>query len=88
MLQVALKPGAPLSLADFEEELRRRFAKRFPDAQFSFEPGDIVSRIMNFGAPTPVEVAVAGPDFAATRAYAGKVRAELATIPSLARSDD
>jgi multidrug efflux pump subunit AcrB len=38
---------------------------------------------MNFGAPTPVEVAVIGPDFAATRAYASKVRNELATIPEL-----
>jgi multidrug efflux pump subunit AcrB len=38
---------------------------------------------MNFGAPTPVEVAVMGPDFAATRAFATKVRRELATIPSL-----
>jgi multidrug efflux pump subunit AcrB len=83
VLQVALKPGAPIALADFEEELRRRFAKRFPGAQFSFEPGDIVSRIMNFGAPTPVEVAVAGPDFGATRAYATKVQAQLATIPAL-----
>jgi len=83
VLQVALKSGAPIGLRAFEETLRGRFAKRFPDAQFSFEPGDIVSRIMNFGAPTPVEVAVAGPDFAATRAYASKVRTELATIPSL-----
>ncbi|HTM02078.1 MAG TPA: efflux RND transporter permease subunit [Vicinamibacterales bacterium] len=83
VLQVALTTTAPLRLADFEEDLRKRFAKRFPDAQFSFEPGDIVSRIMNFGAPTPVEVAVAGPDFAATRAYAAKVETQLASIPAL-----
>jgi multidrug efflux pump subunit AcrB len=83
VLQVALKPDSPIALADFEEELWRRFAKRFPDAQFSFEPGDIVSRIMNFGAPTPVRVAVAGPDFAATRAYAAKVQTQLATIAAL-----
>jgi multidrug efflux pump subunit AcrB len=51
--------------------------------RFSFEPGDIVGRIMNFGAPTPVEVAVMGPDFAATRAFAGKVRSELARIVTL-----
>jgi multidrug efflux pump subunit AcrB len=83
VLQVALAPGAPVRLADFEEDLRRRFAKRFPDARFSFEPGDIVSRIMNFGAPTPVEVAVAGPDFAAARAYADKLEVRLASIPAL-----
>jgi multidrug efflux pump subunit AcrB len=83
VLQVALKPDAPVSLAAFEEELRQRFAAHFPDVQFSFEPGDIVGRIMNFGAPTPVEVAIMGPDFVATRAFAGKVRNELARITTL-----
>ena len=38
---------------------------------------------LNFGAPTPVEVAIMGPDFAATRAFAAKVRSELAQIPAL-----
>ena len=83
VMQVALKPEAPIRLADFEEDLRRRFTKKFPDAQFSFEPGDIVSRIMNFGAPTPVEIAIAGPDFAATRAFATRVRDLVGRIASL-----
>jgi multidrug efflux pump subunit AcrB len=83
VLQIALRPQAPLRLEAFEEQLRLRFHERFPGAQFSFEPGDIVSRIMNFGAPTPVEVAMTGPDFAATRTFATKVRDELAGIPSL-----
>src|SRR5690349_4077627 len=38
---------------------------------------------MNFGAPTPVEVAVMGPDFAASRAFATKVRTERSQIGSL-----
>ena len=83
VLQVALKPDAAIQLAPFQEALRRRFATHFPDVQFSFEPGDIVGRIMNFGAPTPVEVAIMGPDFAATRSFANKVRDELARIPTL-----
>jgi multidrug efflux pump subunit AcrB len=83
VLQVALKPDAPIQLADFEESLRHRFAEHFPDVQFSFEPGDIVGRIMNFGAPTPVQVAIMGPDFAATRAFAAKVGHELGQIPTL-----
>jgi multidrug efflux pump subunit AcrB len=82
VLQVALGDKAP-RLADLEEDLRHRFARRFPDAQFSFEPGDLVGRIMNFGAPTPLEVAVMGPDFAATRAYAARVQRELARVPTL-----
>ena len=77
------RAGCEAGLDEFEEQLRSVFHDKFPDAQFSFEPGDIVSRIMNFGAPTPVEVAVMGPDFAASRTFASKVRDELAKIPSL-----
>jgi multidrug efflux pump subunit AcrB len=83
VLQVALHQRAPLRLERLQEDLRGAFKQRFPAAQFSFEPGDIVSRIMNFGAPTPVEVAVMGPDFAASRVFADKVRKELASIRSL-----
>jgi multidrug efflux pump subunit AcrB len=83
VLQVALKPDAPITLEDLQQKLRDAFHGKFPLAQFSFEPGDIVSRIMNFSAPTPVEVAVMGPDFAATRTFATKVRNELAQIRSL-----
>jgi multidrug efflux pump subunit AcrB len=83
VLQVALTPGFTRPIVDLEEELRRRFRERFPQAQFSFEPGDIVNRIMNFGAPTPVQVAIMGPDFAASRMFATKVQAELGRIPTL-----
>jgi multidrug efflux pump subunit AcrB len=83
VLQVALKPDAPITLEDLQQKLREAFHGKFPDAQFSFEPGDIVSRIMNFGAPTPVEVAVMSPDFAATRTFATKLRNELAKIGPL-----
>lgn len=83
VLQVSLRPGAGLRLEPFQESLRQRFHEKFPTATFSFEPGDIVSRIMNFGAQTPVEVAVIGPDFAATRLFAAKVREELAKVSSL-----
>jgi len=82
VLQVALHPDAP-PLEEVQDSLRRAFRERFPDAQFSFEPGDIVGRIMNFGAPTPVEIAVMGPDFAASRSFAARLREQLAAIPSL-----
>jgi multidrug efflux pump subunit AcrB len=83
VLQVALRPDAPMDIPGLQETLRTEFRNRFPNAQFSFEPGDIVSRIMNFGAPTPVEVAVMGPDFGASRAFAARVREELTSIASL-----
>lgn len=83
VLQVALKRSADIALGPFEERLRARLTRRFPNTQFSFEPGDIVSRIMNFGAPTPVDIAVAGPDLAASRTFASRVLAELARIPTI-----
>jgi multidrug efflux pump subunit AcrB len=83
VFQVALRQQARIDMEELRERLREAFRARFPGAQFSFEPGDIVSRIMNFGAPTPIEVAVMGPDFAASRAFAAKLRGELAAIAAL-----
>ena len=48
--------------------------QRVQGLQFSFEPADIVNEVMSFGSPTPIEVAVSGPDFAQDRAYAEKSR--------------
>ena len=61
------------------EEAEAR-AKKF---SFGFEPGDIVSTVMTFGSPTPVEVVVAGPERDTVRAHALKVLAEMKKIPSL-----
>ncbi len=51
--------------------------------QFSFEPADIINDVMSFGSPTPVEVAVNGPDFAETRPYAAKLMEELGKLPGV-----
>ena len=48
-----------------------------------FEPADIVNEVMSFGSGKPIEVAVSGPNFADSRAYAAKVREQLALIPTL-----
>jgi multidrug efflux pump subunit AcrB len=54
-----------------------------PDVRFPFEPSDIVNEVMSFGSPTPVEIAVSGPNFADNRAYAAKVWDELEQISFL-----
>ena len=43
-----------------------------PDVRFSFEPSDIVNEVMSFGSPTPIEIAVSGPNFAENRALRRK----------------
>ena len=44
---------------------------------FGFEPGDIVSEVMSFGSPTPIEVAVASPNMADAKAHARRIKSEL-----------
>ncbi|MBI2825650.1 MAG: efflux RND transporter permease subunit [Planctomycetia bacterium] len=83
ILRVALKPTSGVGIEKLKEELRRDLAKRLPDVRFSFEPGDIVSEVMSFGAATPVEVAVNGPNVAESRAFVEKVRQELDQIPAV-----
>jgi multidrug efflux pump subunit AcrB len=83
VLQVQLKPGAAVRIEDLKERLRRLFAEKLPGATFSFEPSDIVSRVMSLGSPTPIEVAISGQNLAADRAFAEKVKAALQRIPSL-----
>ncbi len=80
--QVQLRPGvAPLAV--LQERLRQAFAARLPGVRVSFEPSDIVSRVMSQGATTPVEVAVSSPSLPLTRDTAEKLLGRLAAIPSL-----
>ncbi len=83
VLQVQLKHGSGIRIETLKEELRREFATTLPGVNCSFEPSDIISRVMSFGSPTPVEVAISGPNLAANRDFAEKVREGLSTIPSL-----
>ena len=83
VLQVQFNPTAPVDIAALKEELRRQFAAQIPGASFSFEPADIVSRVMSLGAGTPIEVAVSGQDLAVSRAFAEKVKARMEEIPIL-----
>jgi multidrug efflux pump subunit AcrB len=64
-------------------ELRSTLNRELPDVRFSFEPADIISEVMSFGSPTPIEVAVSGPNFAETRTFAQRMQRELAKTPSL-----
>jgi multidrug efflux pump subunit AcrB len=83
VIRVGLKADAGIRVDEFEERLRKLLPDKFPGCQFSFEAADVVTQIMNFGAPTPVEINVSGPDLAADRAFAEKVRGETAKIRAL-----
>ena len=83
VLRVELRPGAPLRGEALRERLRKALHEALPDTMVSFEAGDIVTQVMSFGSPTPIEVDVQGPNLAASRAHAAKVLAELGKIPAL-----
>jgi len=83
VLQIQLGPHAGISVAKLEERLRTNVAQAIAGVRVSFQSSDIVSQVMSFGAPTPIEVAVSGPDFAKTRPFAEKLYAELKKVSSL-----
>ncbi len=83
ILRVALKDGSKVNIERLKERLRETLAEQMPGVRLSFEPADIVSEVMSFGSPTPIDVSVTGPNLAENRAFAGKIREELAEIPSL-----
>jgi multidrug efflux pump subunit AcrB len=82
-LAVQLKAGAPVRVEQLQEKLREIFARELGGVAVSFEPSDIVTRVMSFGSSTPIEVAVNGPDLTVSREYAGRLYDKLRTIPEL-----
>jgi multidrug efflux pump subunit AcrB len=83
VLQIALKPEAPLRGEAFRERMRKVFAAELPEMKATFEAGDIISRVLSFGSPTPIEVAVQGAAMDANRKFAASLRTELAKIDDL-----
>jgi multidrug efflux pump subunit AcrB len=82
-IQISLNEGhAPT--ADYVSRLRQELPRRFPGMSFSFLPADIVSQILNFGAPAPIDLQVRGNDLGADYAYANKLLAQIRHIPGIA----
>jgi multidrug efflux pump subunit AcrB len=77
VMNIALRLDATISVHDLEEKLRTRLPQEFPGSHFSFDPGDLISQILNFGTPSIVEVAVTGPLYNDVLGYAGRVMQEL-----------
>jgi multidrug efflux pump subunit AcrB len=68
---------------DYVRTLREELPARFPGTTFSFLPADIISQILNFGAPAPIEIQIRGPDVKGNFAYADKLLRQLRHIPGL-----
>ena len=70
--------------AAYIKQLRTILPQKFPEATFSFLPADIVSQILNFGLPAPMDVQVIGNDQAANYAYATDLLKRIRTVPGIA----
>jgi multidrug efflux pump subunit AcrB len=69
--------------ADYVRTLRRDLPKEFSGNVFYFLPADIVTQILNFGLPSPIDVQFEGADIAGNRKVADEIINELRTIPGL-----
>ena len=79
-IQVALVAGHKTPVWTFIRRLRRELPAKFPGVAFYFQPADIVSQILNFGLPAPVDLQVVGRD-KGNYQLAHELAAKVARIP-------
>ena len=79
---VSLKEGHRPT-ADHVRTLRRVLPKEFPGVTFYFLPADMVTQIINFGLPAPIDVQIDGADVAGNRRVAEEMLNELRRVPGL-----
>ncbi|WP_295143621.1 efflux RND transporter permease subunit [uncultured Reyranella sp.] len=68
---------------EYVAELRKRLPGMFPGFTFSFLPADIISQILNFGAPSPIDVQVRTSDINAGFEHANRLLARIRKIPGV-----
>jgi len=82
-IQIKLREGHRPT-AEYVKTMREQLPKVFPGMTFAFLPADIVSQILNFGAPAPIDLQIRGANVAANFAYAGKLLGRIRRIPGIA----
>ncbi len=82
-VQIKLKDGhRPTD--EYVRRLREELPRAFPGVTFAFLPADIVSQILNFGAPAPIDLQVRGNDLTANFAYANELLRRIRKVPGIA----
>jgi multidrug efflux pump subunit AcrB len=69
------------SLQDYQRDLRAKLAATYPSTTFEFLPADIVSQILNFGLPSPIDVQVVGTNVAANQNFINGLLPRFQAIP-------
>ena len=66
---------------DYRRTLRKGLNERYPGTEFTFQPSDLTAKILNFGAPAPIDIQVNGPDMYANFEFARKLVGKFRDIP-------
>jgi multidrug efflux pump subunit AcrB len=81
-IQIALNEGhRPTD--DYVRLMREKLPREFPGATFSFPPADIISQILNFGSPAPIDLQVRGNNLAANFGYADRLLKQVRDVPGV-----
>jgi multidrug efflux pump subunit AcrB len=79
-LTILLK-GEKSPVWEYRQIVRKGLKERFPGTEFTFQPSDLTAKILNFGAPAPIDVQVNGPDIYASYEFARKLMDKYREIP-------
>jgi multidrug efflux pump subunit AcrB len=80
---VSLKPNHKPTM-DYIKQLRDTLAREFPEVVFYFQPADIVTQILNFGLPAPIDIRVVGYDRDTNLRVANALRDEISHVVGVA----
>lgn len=83
VMQVALKESYHVTIDVLKEKLRDQISRELPQLAISFEPMELVDKIMSQGSPTPLEITVASKDINEANRFAQKIMKHMKAIPTL-----
>ena len=69
---------------EYRRILRKGLRERYPGTEFTFQPSDLTAKILNFGAPAPIDVQINGPDIYPNYEFTRKLEARFREIPGAA----
>jgi len=81
---IGLDPEHHHPTAGYVRNLREVLPRRFPGVEFFFQPADIVTQILNFGLPAPIDVQIVGTDMGTSYLIAQQIANKMRHIPGAA----
>ncbi|HVR21751.1 MAG TPA: efflux RND transporter permease subunit [Candidatus Polarisedimenticolia bacterium] len=81
---IALDPERHPPTAGLTRRLRELLPQRFPGTEFFFQPADIVTQILNFGLPAPIDVQIIGQDMGSSYVIAQQIANQMRHVPGTA----